>query len=798
MINKLPEISRITDFNDFDSIQIFAENADINTKVYVWYPQSEEKATDLTEKPLPVKPAEAAVLLFPNAACERVLYVEQSRNKVHRGLAVIWLENEAGYSAPMKANVPRIFGTSHEKIKSGRTLTVWGTNFKTGKGEQSSISCIENKETKQKVISDCLRHTGYGYNSEQYIAQIMIPQDLPDGEYEVRINGGSGGEYGWSEPVDITVSSKESLIENLRDNWNYNNKFNADVSQIISIKAPENGAFEDMSEKIQNAVDSLAKTGGIVMLSAGIFGISKTVVLKPGVTIIGAGKNNTVIKACDFCDFTQDWSDIKFASRQKNVKRWAIDWKKQVLTYRFTSLIQLTTNCGISDIGFELTQKANIGILIANTESAYTENNFINNVSVNGNGVTAYNDERGFGNYSCALYSVGFNKNLCVYNSSFKALSSITLLPGRNERIKLINNTFECYPRQVRESFVGSPYHCMFIGNDFIGGRRSLMMQCGCTGNLIYQNRSYDVARSQNALEAYMSEYGSSAWHGQACECAKEYIAVEDDLNERYGGQTVNERLGEENLYLCIMDGKGFGQYRKVVRYEYGRLYVDKPFDVVPDETTYFTLMTGTVNTIWLNNNTALSNGTSRLICGAALDNICAGHEMDMSAGIDYHPISIYKDKETDRFVISAFAFNMTVGCQSRASGQGLYMHSEHGGEDCMKVYDNIPEFILKTAGMFGNTIRKNAFGGSVGLHYKKCQGYWIHEMHNAGIVMGGAYNLVEHNRITGYTNGVHLINDCNGNYFTRNSFDGTPNRFEGFDRKVLGPDFDGRGWIGF
>ena len=44
MINKLPEISRITDFNDFDSIQIFAENADINTKVYVWYPQSEEKA----------------------------------------------------------------------------------------------------------------------------------------------------------------------------------------------------------------------------------------------------------------------------------------------------------------------------------------------------------------------------------------------------------------------------------------------------------------------------------------------------------------------------------------------------------------------------------------------------------------------------------------------------------------------------------------------------------------------------------------------------------------------------------
>ena len=223
MINKLPEISRITDFNDFDSIQIFAENADINTKVYVWYPQSEEKATDLTEKPLPVKPAEAAVLLFPNAVSERVLYVEQSRNKVHRGLAVIWLENEAGYSAPMKANVPRIFGTSHEKIKSGRTLTVWGTNFKTGKGEQSSISCIENKETKQKVISDCLRHTGYGYNSEQYIAQIMIPQELPDGEYEVRINGGSGGEYGWSEPVDITVSSKESLIENLRDNWNYNN-----------------------------------------------------------------------------------------------------------------------------------------------------------------------------------------------------------------------------------------------------------------------------------------------------------------------------------------------------------------------------------------------------------------------------------------------------------------------------------------------------------------------------------------------------------------------------------------------
>ena len=72
---------------------------------------------------------------------------------------------------------------------------------------------------------------------------------------------------------------------------------------------------------------------------------------------------------------------------------------------------------------------------------------------------------------------------------------------------------------------------------------------------------------------------------------------------------------------------------------------------------------------------------------------------------------------------------------------------------------------------------------------YVKNQGSFLEPKHDAGITMCGGYNMTEKNRIAGYHNGTQLVNNCEGNYFAKNSYYGTKKRFTGDVKNVIGPD---------
>jgi len=750
---------------------------------------------------LPKLPPENCDVFKFDTLFSQVGYIAPNRD-IQGKMAIVWVKNEAGFSAPFKANYPRIFNQSHIRATKGDVVHLSGSAF----GERRyKVLLLHNKETKENYYIKNCTDVNYCYNREYYVAEFIIPDNIPDGNYAAFLSGGFGGKYGWSDPICLEIYSKETLTGYFRNRWNALIKRYRVMPEAekICIPAPQFGSEIDMADEIQKAIDSLEK-GGIVRLMPGIYGISKTIVMKPGVVLKGAGKENTIIRAHDYSQMTQDWSDVVYAARHNGLNRWAVDWKRFFVDDEVpTAMVRLTTDTGIEDLKIELGNGGDMGILLSNINSAYTEGVFINNVSVDSNFGAVYNYNQPESAAGTGLYSISNNTDLVIFNCEFKTLAPIIMLPARNRRVKLINNVFDCSPKQEHQSFVCGLVDSVVVSNTFSNGRRSFVCQDGFSNNFVYQNKSIGVSRSENALENYMSEYGDSVWHGCPASVGENFFEIEGGIDQYVVGETFAELMSEYDQYICIMDGKGFGQYRKVIGNEGGKIYIDKPWDVVPDNDTLITVFQGSCNNIWLNNNTELCNGPTQFVWGAGVDNIIAGQEISLSYALTMHSFGMIPTPEgsKQKCAMCVVAYNRVIGCQVKGSGMGFRSDSDF-------IYpQSVDEFtprFKRTNGLIGIVIQRNAFEGSVGACYLKNQAVWIEEDYNSGIEIGGAYNLVENNLVAGYPNAVRLRYDNEGNYFAKNAFVGNDNKFSyevrandytGQNNRIAGPD-SGKLWF--
>lgn len=166
-----------------------------------------------------------------------------------------------------------------------------------------------------------------------------------------------------------------------------------------------------------------------------------------------------------------------------------------------------------------------------------------------------------------------------------------------------------------------------------------------------------------------MSEHGEGLWHGTAQAVGVQHIdiALNTDAGELGEGLPLSERLAEYEYFICIADGRGFGQYRKVTAAKEHRLTLESPWDVLPDTDTLFTLVITTHHNLWIDNSTALSNGPTQFIWNGGIENVISGHMVDLAS-----EIRLFNLVDHDNFAV--VAFNTISLCQVRASGSGLRM----------------------------------------------------------------------------------------------------------------------------
>lgn len=127
-LKQAPEISRVMPFYTDETLQIFGENLP-QAVVYWWQPESGPMpASSAWETPtLPKTPPPDAVRLETVASFAQVLYARSK--ELRPGCALLWVENEAGLSAPRAVNVPTIWSQSAIRMMAGERLTLYGCNF---------------------------------------------------------------------------------------------------------------------------------------------------------------------------------------------------------------------------------------------------------------------------------------------------------------------------------------------------------------------------------------------------------------------------------------------------------------------------------------------------------------------------------------------------------------------------------------------------------------------------------------------------------------------------------------------
>lgn len=193
--------------------------------------------------------------------------------RAQEGVFLVWLKNAAGFSAPIVLNSPQPWWCGPDAVPAGGIVRVFGRGLARRPDFNHAFVYLAQPGrpgTWAKVIK-----------AAKHSIAFRLPPGLEPGEYEVWAHAGSGGEWGWGGPVTLRVteggksSVKSSLVA---------------TKATTELKPPLNGAA------IQQAMDTLTRRGGTVVLPAGQFNFSSTLRVPANVALRGAGKDATILQ----------------------------------------------------------------------------------------------------------------------------------------------------------------------------------------------------------------------------------------------------------------------------------------------------------------------------------------------------------------------------------------------------------------------------------------------------------------------------------------------------------------------
>ncbi|MCX7006982.1 MAG: hypothetical protein NTY53_06990, partial [Kiritimatiellaeota bacterium] len=173
--------------------------------------------------------------------------------KAQDGVFLVWVKNEHGWSAPVVLNAPQPWWC---RVERGGLAHIFGRN----------LTCRPDGRRAFVYFAQPGKpgHWGFVTSASNYKVDFFSTDDLEAGEYQVWIHAGSGGEFGWGDPVTIRINNtpegKETLLP-----------------------------AEATATEIQAALDAKARSGGgKVSLHQTTINVATTLRIPAGVHLAGA------------------------------------------------------------------------------------------------------------------------------------------------------------------------------------------------------------------------------------------------------------------------------------------------------------------------------------------------------------------------------------------------------------------------------------------------------------------------------------------------------------------------------
>ncbi len=413
-------------------------------------------------------------------------------------------------------------------------------------------------------------------NADCYALRFEIPKNLRPGNYEVLIHNGLGGEAAWRKSGAIEIKIPAGWPEKV---------FN--VAEILKTTQGD-------AEKALRQALALARKngGGIVYLPAGRYSIKGNIAIPPRTVIEGDGMDKTSLRWLDF--FWPDSSVFGQAVAQNGPLVGGKDFAVQDLTMLYGGIVN---------------------VVIADTRDSETLR--LNRIRVQRWRVpTNINKE--------ALSTGGVvqvtGKNFSITDSDFQTRWGIAVEGGSHGIIA--RNKFmareSLFPMGITDGIIIEENECSITGYSNING-------APYSQNLYFAHNRL----SNNHFAEFFTFDGTGGCYlgkPEKVEGARLVLAEEPTapgwwpLGKRWIGAAV-----------CIVDGKGAGQYRRVVSNDVRIWEVDRPWDIDPDQTSLISIVPFRGRVLFIGNE--LKDGGIIQSYGTSIDCIFADNRTRQVAG---------------------------------------------------------------------------------------------------------------------------------------------------------------------
>jgi hypothetical protein len=491
-------------------------------------------------------------------------------------------------------NKPRILWAqggatdTNRLLTPGGTVRLFGTGFSwSGSKPVALFESIGNAKRSLRV--GCIA-------PDDFSVKIPLPKMLPPGRYTLRVSA-TPGSSSWSDPVKLTVSALPPA---------------ARTESVTSYGASGMDGLDDTNAVLKTIQHVSANGGGTVLFPRGRFLLTKDLDLPPGVTLRGAGMERTAL-----C-----WPDTEKppAALIKGTHDFSVE-----------DLTLYATNHGhgiAGDLGAEAkgnVRVARVRLRMNPYRGHLTEEQVASRFTVQQKSST--------GGADCLRLG---GPNIQVLDCDVAGGGrSIYLSGARNSvvaRNRLANGRWGWYCISGSDGLV-------FEENVITNG--DLMSTGGGLNCLDGSMVSQNVYFARNHIgecpgwdrEAMTSDAGGGAYYGRLASC--DGAALKLASTPKWDGRDW------KGAAVFILDGRGQGQYRQIVKTNGEAVLLDRPWAVVPDGTSVVTITMLQRNYLFIGN-VVDEAGIAIQLYGTAVGHIASGNISRRTGGFHNFGMNYY------------------------------------------------------------------------------------------------------------------------------------------------------------
>jgi hypothetical protein len=514
---------------------------------------------------------------------------------------VLWVESDGQSSFGWVVNRPQVWWLSTDRVEAGKRVRGFGRNLLGGLPQKQPLVFIKRNGESARAC----QFAGGGIDgnvtdplSLTYETSFIVPADTPPGHYEVWFHSGTGGQYGWSRPQEIEITMPEKTSD-----------FTVEVA---SYGAKADGVTDDTLAIVLAIMEVQEAGGGTVILPSGTLLISNVITLPAKVNLRGAGINHTVIAINprqELHGFLNICLMPKSKTPQENIPFWRKDSPTMLWAQTQSRLSDFTLNMdGLRDAGY--------GIILANGNDESRDCVFERigtiyhvpeqQISLAGKWISGVHPCRAFSSVRrvrvscCRDFSVGMEYGckawFCQGERNFNS-------PGIN----------------------GTQITCSLIEENTI---RDIYSRRGIMGSgqyvALFRNRVEETWLVPGGGEHYLREGGSAQPYSVVSANVDTLVVHNPPEKGAEGWWRVDD------LTAVIALGRGKWQIRRITGFADGEYKMDKPWDLLPDNTSTVAIGPLQCRSLWVRNYSG--GGVNSLsLCVGNVEQIVAGHELHNS-----------------------------------------------------------------------------------------------------------------------------------------------------------------------